>query len=47
MANINEHQPEVIKEILKMQEEIHKLVRQVVQDVKRVKNQLGLWDVTR
>jgi hypothetical protein len=47
MANTDEDQPEVLQEILKMQQETHKLIKQMAQDVRRLKNELGLRDVMR
>jgi hypothetical protein len=47
MADTNEDQPETLKELLKMQTETHKLVQQMAQDIRRVKNEMGLWDVTK
>jgi hypothetical protein len=47
MANTDEDQPDVLKEILKMQQETHKLIQQMAQDVRRLKNELGLRDVMR
>ena len=47
MADTNEDQPETLKELLKMQAETHKLVQQMAQDIRRVKNEMGLWDVTK
>ena len=47
MADTNEDQPQTLKELLKMQAETHKLVQQMAQDIRRVKNEMGLWDVTR
>jgi len=47
MANTKEDEPEMLKEILKMQEETHKLVQQMAQDVRRLKNELGLWNVMK
>jgi len=47
MANTDEDQPEVLNEILKMQQETHKLVQQIAQDMKRLKNELGVRDVMR
>jgi hypothetical protein len=47
MANTDEDQPDVLKEILKMQQETHKLIQQMAQDVKRLKNELGVRDVMR
>jgi hypothetical protein len=32
---------------LKMQQETHKLIQQMAQDVRRLKNELGLRDVMR
>jgi len=47
MANTNEDQPEMLKEILKMQQESHKLIQQMAQDIKRLKSEMGLWEVTK
>ena len=47
MADTNEDQPQTLKELLKMQAETHKLVQQMAQDIRRVKNEMGLWDVTK
>jgi hypothetical protein len=47
MASTDEDQPDVLKEILKMQQETHKLIQQMAQDVRRLKNELGLRDVMR
>jgi hypothetical protein len=47
MTNTDEDQPDVLKEILKMQQETHKLIQQMAQDVRRLKNELGLRDVMR
>jgi hypothetical protein len=47
MTNTEEDQPDVLKEILKMQQETHKLIQQMAQDVRRLKNELGLRDVMR
>lgn len=47
MANTEEDQPDVLKEIWKMQQETHKLIQQMAQDVRRLKNELGLRDVMR
>jgi hypothetical protein len=47
MTSTDEDQPDVLKEILKMQQETHKLIQQMAQDVRRLKNELGLRDVMR
>jgi len=47
MTNTEEDQPDVLKEILKMQQETHKVIQQMAQDVRRLKNELGLRDVMR
>ena len=47
MANTDQDQPEMLKEILKMQQESHKLIQQMAQDIRRLKKEMGLWEVTR